>query len=408
MKKIFSSGFFSFLFFLVLILPAQAAEPIKIGVVTSLSGGVGEVYGIPNVKGMEIAVEEINKTGGVLGRPLNIISRDDKLSPEAGVREAKDLILSQKVNWIQGTVSSAVGLAVSAFSKSQKVPFIVTISQTAEITEQKWHRYVFRIDTNTTCYARSVAYAVNKYWPGSKNVFIFGPDYEYGHRCKEDFMELYAQLVPGARIVGELWPKLGNQDWTPYITKLMASKADFVYSIIWGGDLISFTKTAWDFGYFDKVKSAGQDFGAIEILSKFPKTVYPKGCLGGSHYPWWLIDNPISNAFWPKFKKVTGMEASLAAATGYSSIYAMKKAIEKAGTLDTEKIIDALEGLEFDSPVGRLKLRACDHQSLWPFWMGPISISDQHPWPHVTNPASIDTEKTYRSCSEIEALRGKR
>ena len=136
MKKIFSGGFFSILFLLLLMFSAQAAEPIKVGVLTSLSG-VGEIYGIPGVAGAQIAVDEINKAGGVLGRPLQVVPRDDKLDPEAGIRGAKDLILSEKVTWIQGTVSSAVALAVSAYSKSQKVIFIVTSAQSAEITEKR-------------------------------------------------------------------------------------------------------------------------------------------------------------------------------------------------------------------------------------------------------------------------------
>ena len=142
--------------------PNYAAEPIKFGFLHSLSGGVEQVYGIPDLESVKIAVEEINKAGGVLGRPLEVIARDDKLNPENGVREAKDLFLNQKVHWIQGTVSSAVALAVSAYCKEAKFPFIATTSQSAAITDDKGHRYVFRISTNTTTYTRSVAYAAAK------------------------------------------------------------------------------------------------------------------------------------------------------------------------------------------------------------------------------------------------------
>ena len=262
----------------------QAAEPIKFGFLHSLSGGTGQVYGIPDQEAAKLAVEEINKAGGVLGRPLEMIARDDKLNPENAVREAKDLILNQKVQWIQGTVSSAVALAVSAYCKEAKVPFIVTNAQSAAITDEKGHRYLFRISTNTTNYTRSVANAAAKTW-GGKKIFIVGPDYEYGHRSKKDFMDAYTKLVPDAKIIGELWPKLGNQDWTPYISKIMASGADFVYCSLWGGDVISFTKAAWAFGYFDRVKHCGQDWGNIEALGKMSKDLYPKGSLGEATIP---------------------------------------------------------------------------------------------------------------------------
>ncbi len=405
MKKIALIGFIGFLLAFFSVLSAQAAEPIKFGFLHSLSGGVGQVYGIPDQAGVKIAVDEINKAGGILGRPLKMISRDDKLSPEAGVREAKDLILNQKVHWIQGTVSSAVALAVSAYCKGQKVIFVDTVAQSAATTGEKGHRYVFRLSTNTTTYTRSVANAAAKYW-GGKKVFIIGPDYEYGHRCKSDFMDAYTKLMPDAKVVGELWPKMGNQDWTPYISKIMASDADFVYCSLWGGDVLSFTKAATAFGYFDRVKHCGQDWGSIESLSKMTKQSYDKGALGGSHYPWWILNNPISDAYYPKFKKISGMDAGLAAAAGYTTVYAMKAAIEKAGSLDTEKIVDALEGMVVNSVVGPLKIRACDHQAMWPFWVGKVVFDDKHPWPYITEVTAMEPpEKGYRTCEEIEAAR---
>jgi len=403
MKKIVMIGFTALLLSFFCTGPVQAAEPIVFGFLHSLSGGVGQVYGVPDLAGVKIAVEEINNAGGVLGRPLEVISRDDKLSPETGVREAKDLILNQKVHWIQGTVSSAVALATSAYCKNAKVPFIDTIAQSAALTGEKGHRYVFRISTNTTIYTRSVANAAAQYW-GLKKVFVIGPDYEYGHRSKADFMEAYTKLVPGAEVVGELWPKLGNQDWTPYISKIMSSEADFVYCALWGGDVISFTKAATAFGYFDRVKHCGQDWGNIEGLSKMDKKVYPKGVLGGSHYPFWLLDNPISNAFWKKFNKETGMYPGISA-SGYTTVYAIKKAIEKVGELNIEKVIDALEGQVNDTVVGPLKIRACDHQALWPFWVGPVAASEEYPWPHITKAVKLDPEKGYRTCADIEAAR---
>ena len=406
MKRSFSLGFVAILFSFLWVLPVQAAEPIKIGFLHTLSGGVGQVYGVPDLEGVKIAVDDINKAGGIMGRQVALITRDDKLSPETGVREAKDLVLNQKVDWIQGTVSSGVALAVSAYCKEQKVIFIDTVAQSAATTEEKGHRYVFRVTTNTTAYTRNVANAVARFWPGLKKVFIIGPDYEYGHRSKVDFMEAYTKFVPDAQIIGELWPKLGTKDFTPYISKIMGSGCDFVYTSLWGGDCLTFTKTAWPFGYFDKIKQAGQDWGGIEVLGKMTKEAYCKGVLGGSHYPYWLIDSPVSNAFVPKFKKATGMDPGLAAYTGYVAVYYMKQAVEKAGGFQTEKVIDALEGADLDAPIGRMKLRACDHQAMHPFWVGQVVLDDKHPWPYITKAVALDPpDKGYLSCSEIEAAR---
>lgn len=385
--------------------PSYAAEPIKFGFIHSLSGGTGQVYGIPDLKSVNIAVEEINKAGGILGRPLEVIARDDKLNPENAMREAKDLILNHEVKWIQGTVGSAVALAISAYCKEAKVPFISTTAQASSLTAKNGHRYIFRISTSTDTYTQSIANAAAKYW-GGKKVFIIGPDYEYGHLSKASFMAAYLKHVPDAKVVGELWPKLGTQDWTPYIAKIMSAGADFVYCSLWGGDVISFTKAAWAFGYFDRVKHCGQDWGNMESLSKMGKDVYPKGALGGSHYPYWIINNPLSNAYWPKFNKASGMYAGLSV-TGYTTVYAMKQAIEKAKAVDIEKFIDALEGMELNTVVGKVKIRACDHQSLWPFWVGPVTVTADLPWPHISNPVLLDPSKAYGTCEEVEAQRKK-
>ena len=144
----------------------------------------------------------------------------------------------------------------------------------------------------------------------------------------------------------------------------------------------------------------------MEALSKMTKQSYDKGALGGSHYPWWILNNPLSNAYYPKFKKISGMDAGLAAAAGYTTVYAMKAAIEKAGSLNTEKIVDALEGMVVNSVVGPLKIRACDHQAMWPFWVGKVVFDDKHPWPYIMDAVALDPpEKGYRTCKEIEAAR---
>jgi branched-chain amino acid transport system substrate-binding protein len=398
-----------FLISLLWNLPAQAAEPIKIGFIQSLSGGIAQLTGIPDLNGVKIAIEEINNAGGILGRPLEIIVRDDKLNPEVAVREAKDLVLNQKVHWIQGVTSSHVALAVSAFAKESKVIFFACCPASARVTEEKGHRYVFRLITNSTCYVRSIAYGISKLWPDRKKVFILSPDYEYGHTCRREFVEFFPKLVPGGKIVGELWPKLGTKDFTPYIAKIMGSGCDVVYSSHWGGDIVSITKTAWPFGLFDKIKLAGENWGATEYLSAMYDMVeYPKGVLGGNVYPYWAIDNPLNNAFWPKFKKVTGMDASAASALGYSITYAFKAGIEKAGSLETEKIIDALEGFELDSVFGRVQIRKCDHQGTTPFRVGIIAKEPKPPSPRLSIQNLIWMPSgCLHSCSEVMAARQK-
>lgn len=406
MKKIFSVCGMVILVLLVSPLSSIAAETIKVGLIQSLSGGVGQLCGSPDLIATKIAIEEINQTGGILGRRLEVIPRDDKLSAEAAVRQAKDLILNEKVHWIQGVTSGGVALAVSAYCREQKVLFFASAAATSTLTEEKGHRYLFHTNTTGTCYTRSVANGVFKFWPGLKKIFIMNPDYEFGHKAAKEFMEDYVKLVPEAKVIGELWPKLGTTDFTPYVAKIMQSGCDLLYSEVWGGDLVSFTRVAWGYGFFDKMKMAGAVTGALEYLKPMSTTEeYPKGALGVAFYPFWLIDNPLSNAFAPKFKKESGDEPGSCAAFAYSTVYAMKHGIEKAGSLETEKIIKALEGLEYDSVVGRLKIRPCDHQTAWPTWVGLIKRDSKHPWPYVGDAFAMDPEKCIHTCAEVETIR---
>ena len=146
--------------------PVQAQEknPIVVGFIHSMSGAMS-MYGISSEAGGQIAVEEINAAGGILGRPLKMITRDDKLNPEVGLREAKDLLLSEKADFLTGTISSAVALAISNYVKRDKKIFIVNISQSSSITEENWHRYIFRIDTNAVPYwGYAPALALGRTW----------------------------------------------------------------------------------------------------------------------------------------------------------------------------------------------------------------------------------------------------
>jgi len=173
-------GAFFIIVFLAFFSLAQSAEkPIVIGFVHSMSGPMS-MYGISSEAGGQIAIEEINAAGGVLGRPLKMITRDDKLNPEVGLREAKDLTLGEKVDFLSGTISSAVGLSVSNYAKREKKLFLINISQSSSLTEENFHRYVFRIATNAVPYwGYAPALALADKWKDKKIVSL-GFDYETG------------------------------------------------------------------------------------------------------------------------------------------------------------------------------------------------------------------------------------
>ena len=388
--------------------PVQAAEknPIVIGFIHSMSGAMS-MYGISSEAGGKIAVEEINAAGGVLGRPLKMITRDDKLSPEAGLREAKDLLLSEKADFLTGTISSAVALAISNYVKREKKLFLVNISQSSSLTEEDGHRYIFRIDTNAVPYwGYAPAIALAKTWR-AKKIISLGFDYETGKNSLKAFKEKYLQLVPDAKIIDELWAPLGTTDFTAYITKMANSGADaFFLACIYGGGELAFTKQAYAFGLYDKMKAIQPCAGDVETWYQVKKgEPYPKGALATCRYPYWAIQDPKNKAFLEKHNKLVGFPPSYGAMNQYFILYALKDAIEKVGAVDTEKIITALEGMTLNTFVGKVPIRAFDHQAMMPNWYGIMDFSPNLPFPHIVKVDMIG-EEGYHTVEKIKALRG--
>ncbi|MCX5919474.1 MAG: ABC transporter substrate-binding protein [Deltaproteobacteria bacterium] len=388
--------------------PLQAAEkkPVVVGFIHSMSGAMS-MYGISSEAGGQIAVEEINAAGGILGRPLKMITRDDKLNPEVGLREAKDLLLSEKADFLSGTISSAVALAISNHVKREKKIFIVNISQSSSITEENGHRYIFRIDTNAVPYwGYAPAIALANTWKDKKIVSL-GFDYETGKNSLKAFKEKYFQLIPDAKIIDELWAPLGTTDFTAYITKIANSGADaFFLSCIYGGGELAFTKQAYAFGLYDKMHAIQHCAGDVETWHGVKKgEPYPKGTLATGRFPFWAIDDPKSKSFVEKHNKKVSFYPSYGAMNQYVIMYALKAAIEKAGGVDTEKIINALENMNLDTFVGKIPIRAYDHQAMMPTWYGIMDFSPSLPFPHLAKTQGVMGEESYHTVEQIKKLR---
>jgi branched-chain amino acid transport system substrate-binding protein len=365
---------------------ATDKSPYKIGFTDGLSGSYAH-YGMDTRAGIETAVDEINQKGGILGRRVNLYTRDDKLNPEIGLSNAKDLVFGEKVDFLVGVTSSGVALAVSGFAKEQKVPFIVTIAQSEHITGKHGHRYIFRMTTNTHLYSYADSIAAAKL--NLKNWWILAPDYEYGHACYDSFKKMLKERQPDVQFVGEGWPKLGNPDYTPYVTPIVASKAQGLFNVISGGDFVRLIKTGQRMGLLRKVAILGHDLGCLNTYYSLGKKM-PEGIWGGTQYPFWdHAANPRSESLYKKINHKLGRPPGLGAPCGYEAVWAIARAAKKAGSTDREKIIDALEGMTFDTVVGPVTLRDFDHQATWPFVFGRTKFVPEYP----NFPILVDTFK---------------
>lgn len=344
---------------------ASAAEPIVIGGMYPMTGRGGR-YGLDSVAAAEIAADEINAKGGVNGRKIDLIFTDDKSNTTYAVKVAKRYITEDKVNFLMGVVSSAVGLAVTEVSKEHKVIFVGTDHASTGLTTEKFQPYYFRVSNNTYQSAAAAAlYAKDKKeW---KKFYVIGPDYEYGHRTWEDFIGLLKKSRPDVQVVGQAWPKLYEPDYTPYVTAILNAKPDVLVTTFWGGDTVAFIKQALPYKLFDKMKFFNYDAGGnYEVLEALPN-VLPKGLvLSARHHLNWP-DTKENKEFVRKFKAKTGRFPSYAAEGAYAGVYVIAESVRQAGTAeDADKIVAVMEKMKIklpEDPDGFMSyMRPVDHQ----------------------------------------------
>jgi branched-chain amino acid transport system substrate-binding protein len=340
---------------------AQGQQPIKVGALFILSGNFAG-YGKSGSQGAQLAAEEINARGGVLGRPIQLVVVDDQGNPEVGVREARRLILQEKVDFLFGIDSSSVALAVAPLTDEYKIPLVVTHAATPTLTEQ-CRPYVFRTSNNARMDAWAGA-ALAATLPVKRWANI-GPDYEFGRVSWQDFITRLKQLRPDVEVVSEQWPRFGSTDYASFITALMRARPEGVFSTLWAGDMVIFARQAKQFGFFNQVKYFVNPVGAaLEVLAPLGKET-PEGLLVSARY-WFLYPNTERNrAFVEAYRKRFGEYPSYNAQEAYAGLHMLARAVEKAKSTQAEAVRRAFEadgGLVYDAPEGRKRMRPEDHQ----------------------------------------------
>ena len=351
---------------LVLAVPmtASAQKPIKVGMPIPLSGPPA-LFGDPASKGAQMYVDEVNAKGGVLGRKVELIIRDSKADANEAVRVAREMILKDNVDFLVGTLTSAEGPAVSVVAKENKIVFIAPIPKTDQLTAaDKLHPYVFRIAANTTMEGRSAAEIVAK-WPVTK-VATIAFDYAYGQDVTKAFVEHMKKIKPSVQIVDQQWPKLGEQDYNPFINAQMAKKPDAIFSSIWGGFFVTYSKQAKALGVFDAVKYnfIGLGEAAAPETTKSMGADYPVGIWGNSYDAFYWGETAAHREYTERISKYLKDEyPSSWAIQGYTGMQFLIEGIKKAGSTDSDKVAKALLGLTIDTPIGKQTIREKDHQA---------------------------------------------
>jgi branched-chain amino acid transport system substrate-binding protein len=349
-------------------IPAQ--ESIRIGELNSYK--VFAAFLEPYRKGWELAQEEVNASGGVLGRPIEIVSRDDNGNPGDAVRVAEELLAREKVAFLMGTFASNVGLAVSDLAKQRKVLFLAAEPLTDKIVWENGNRYTFRLRPST--YMQTAMLIPEAAKLKKKRWAIVYPNYEYGQSATAAFKELLKRAQPDVEFVAEQATPLGKIDAGPVVQALADAKPDAIFSSLFAGDLARFVREGSTRGLFKGREVVDLLGGEPEYLDPL-KDEAPEGWWV-TGYPWYAIDTPEHRRFLDAYRKRWNDYPRAGSVVGYTAVMSAVAAIRKAGSTDSEKLVSAMKGLRVDTPFGPISYRALDHQSTMGAYVGRTSRKD--------------------------------
>lgn len=380
--------------------PAAAGTPIRIGEINSYSGIAAGFTG-PYRQAVEMAVEEVNARGGLLGRPVEVRFRDDKGNPAEAVRHAQELVFAEKVDLLAGTFLSNVGLAVSDFAKQHRVLFVAAEPLTEALTWSHGNRYTFRVRPNTHSQGRMLAERAGRLAP--KAWAVIGPNYEYGRRAWETFAARLKELKPEVRVVGEHWPPLGKVEPGGYIAALLGQQPEAVYVSLFGSDWITFAREGNRRGLFQRAFFVGILLGEPEYMDPL-KLEAPEGMLV-TGYPWYDIPLPAHREFVERFQRRTGQTPVAGGLVGYLTCLSIFEAVRKAGGVETEKLVTALEGLSVPTPIGPITFRPFDHQSTMGAWVGTTRLDPRRGTGVMVDWEYVPGERVLPSAAEVQRIR---
>ena len=356
-----------FLFAFLLVTGNALSQPIKFGELNSYK--VFPSFLDPYRKGMELAAEEINGAGGVLGRKVELVIRDDGGTPGDAVRAAEELISREKVTLLMGTFASHVGLAVSNLAAQRKVLFIASEPLTDKIVWENGNRYTFRLRPST--YMQTAMLIPEAAKLKKKRWAIVYPNYEYGQSATASFKRLLKAAQPDVEFVAEQAPALGKIDAGAVVQALADAKPDAIFSSLFAADLQKFVREGNVRGLFKGREVFNLLAGEPEYLDTL-KDETPEGWWV-TGYPWAEINTPEHRKFRDAYQERWKDYPRQGSVVGYTAVHAAAAAIRRAKSTETEKLVEAMKGLEMPSPFGPILWRPLDHQSTMGAYVGRLS-----------------------------------
>ncbi|MEM8976074.1 MAG: ABC transporter substrate-binding protein [Pseudomonadota bacterium] len=349
---------------------ALAADTIKIGEINHYKRMAA--FAEPYKKGIELRLAEVNAAGGVLGRKLEFIYRDDQGKPGEAIKIAEELMTRDGAVMLTGTIFSHVGLAISSFAGKKKYLYLAAEPLADALVWAKGNNYTFRLRASTYMQASMLAEAAAK--TDAKTYATIAPNYAYGKDAVAAFKKALKALKPDVKFVAEQWPGLFKIDAGAEVQALERAKPDAIYNVTFGGDLAKFVREGTTRGLFDGRKVYGLLTGEPEYLDPL-KDEAPVGWTV-TGYPWYDFKDGPNKKFVDAYKAKYNEPPKLGSIVGYMTVQSIAAGIKRAGSTETEALVAAFKGLDVDTPLGQITFRKQDHQATMGAFVGTTALKD--------------------------------
>lgn len=377
----------------------RAADPVIVGYVGDLSGACGP-YSEANLRATKMAVEEINASGGVLGRTIELKVRDSKTNPEEATKQARESFVVDKADILTGSCSSAVMLAQAAVAKEYKKLFWNSIGTTHRANIDFANAHVYQALANSLMEGRALAEyaAAQKDW---KKIATIGLDYEWPRMTIDNFVKRLKELRPEVQITTSVWPKLGESNLSAYIPVLLNDNPDVILGVIFGGATTNFFRQGKTYGMLERAK-------VFTYLSTYalmdPKSEVPEGVYGWTRSPFY-VRSPQMDKFVAKYQAMYKAYPFDEAIAGYDTMIQIGEAIKRANSLESSKLVDALVAMEHQGVRGDIKVRRLDIQAYAPTYIGVSKKTSEYPFQILTDLVRVGGDRVMPTEAEVQAMR---
>lgn len=351
-------------------LPAFAQDTIKIGEINHYKRLAA--FAGPYKLGIELALEEVNAAGGVLGKPLEFIFRDDQGKPGEAIKIAEELMTREGTVMLTGTILSNVGLAISSLAAEKKYVYLAAEPLADAITWSRGNDYTFRLRSSTYMQAAMLAEEAAK--TDAIRYATIAPNYAYGKDAVAAFKKALTKLKPDVEFVAEQWPALFKIDAGAEAQAIERAKPDAIYNVTFGGDLAKFVREGGTRGLFEGRNVYGLLSGEPEYLDPLGDEAPEGWTVTG--YPWAEITDGAGKTFVDTYMAKYDDHPRIGSLVGYMTVQSIAAVLEKAGSTDAEAIRAAFADLPVSTPVGDIMFRSQDHQATMGAYVGQIALKD--------------------------------